>query len=469
MNFDLDTQQRGKILNFVTERIEQYYINTKSLRTTPSLDIKKIRAYIANADFELTGNYENAIDHVMNGLEKYIVHTPHPKYFGLYNPRANFAGILGDLITATYNPQMAAWSHAPFANEVEARLIRNFAEKFGYRRDSADGVFTSGGAEANLTALLCALNHKYPQFAAEGIFSLKQRPIIFCSEETHHSIKKAAGIVGLGHQSVKTIPVNKELQIDISQLEKALKETEKKQAPCIIIGTAGTTGVGAIDDLVRISQLAKQHDAWFHVDAAYGGAAVLSKRLKHLLKGIELSDSITFDAHKWMSVPMSASLFITAHPHILEQTFRISTEYMPKEAKDMEVLDPYAHSIQWSRRFIGLKVYLSLLFFGWEGYEKVINHQVDIGHYARKKLIENGWDIMNNSELPVICFTADGNENDPSFTKSILDKILKEGRSWLSIYPIHGISTLRVCITNYNTEKADIDELIKEINQARKS
>ena len=134
MNFDLDLPQRRKVLDFVLEKVENYYQHTKALPVTPELDLKKIREYIEEANFDSTGNFEVAVDHVIGGLEKYIVHTPHPKYFGLYNPRSNFAGILADLITATFNPQMAAWSHAPFANEVETRLIKDFGERFGYNR-----------------------------------------------------------------------------------------------------------------------------------------------------------------------------------------------------------------------------------------------------------------------------------------------------------------------------------------------
>jgi len=467
MNFDLDEKRRKKLFEAVLAKIEQYYGDTRSLAVTPTLDITEIRSFIKQMDFNNDQNFQKAIDHVIAGLTKYIVHTPHPKYFGLYNPRANYAGILADLITAAFNPQMAAWSHAPFANEVEAHLIKEFAVRFGYERATADGVFTSGGAEANLTALLCGINHKYPEFASEGVFALKRRPVIFCSAETHHSVQKAAAIIGIGHQAVRTIPVNENMEIDTEVLESALGELQNDADPCIIIGTAGTTGVGAVDDLVRLDQLAKRYRAWFHIDAAYGGGAILSKKLRYLLNGIELSDSITFDAHKWMSVPMSASLFITSHKDILAQTFRSTTEYMPKEAQHMEVLDPYAHSIQWSRRFIGLKVYMSLLFFGWDGYESTIDHQVEIGHYLRKKLLENSWAIKNKTVLPVICFTDDRFEKDTTFPQTILDKILARRKSWLSLYPVQGVPTLRACITNYNTNEADIDELIEELNKAR--
>ncbi|WP_196892054.1 pyridoxal phosphate-dependent decarboxylase family protein [Aureivirga marina] len=465
MQFDFDNTQRKEILETVFKKLENYYSRTKDFKTNPDLNIKEIRESILTK--ELTNGIipEKAIDHVIKGLENFSVHTPHPKYFGLFNPRSNYAGIIADLITATYNPQLAAWSHAPFAVEVEELLIREFVDKFGYGKN-ADGVFATGGAEANLTALLCALNHKYPNFAKDGIFGLDKKPIVFCSVEAHHSIQKAAKIVGLGYNLVKPIPVTDDLKLDSDILQQELNKLDTSIfSPLMIIGTAGTTGTGTIDNLNQLNSICKKNNIWFHVDAAYGGGVILSRDLKYQLSGIEKSDSITFDAHKWMSVPMGTSIFLTSKNEILGRTFRITTEYMPKEADKLTVTEPFTHSIQWSRRFIGLKIYLSLLFYGWQGYEKTINNQTEMGNYLRKQLIKFGWIIKNNTNLPVVCFTIKEFENDINFTDKILNNILSNGKSWLSVYPIKGIPTFRACITNYNTTKKEIDELVDELNK----
>lgn len=465
MHFDLDPQQRSSILELVFKNLECFYSSTKAYRTNPDLNEEKIRGFLLDKELVNGVEFENAIHHVLQGLEAFSVHTPHPRYFGLFNPRSNFAGIIADLITATYNPQLAAWSHAPFAVEVEAMLIKEFANKFGYV-DDADGVFTTGGAEANLTALLCALNFKYPDFAKDGIFGLDKRPVIFCSAEAHHSIQKAAKVVGLGYQSVKAIPITDDLKLDTQILQQELSRLDMSiYSPLMVIGTAGTTGTGTIDNLNELSEISKKHSLWFHVDAAYGGGAILSKDLSQLLSGIENSDSITFDAHKWMSVPMGASIFLTTDKDVLSKTFRITTEYMPKEADHLTVVEPYTHSIQWSRRFIGLKIYLSLLFYGWNGYEQTINHQTRMGKLLKRQLIQNGWDIKNDTDLPVVCFTKAEFAKDTNFTSAILSNILANGRSWLSAYHINGTPTLRACITNYSTTADDITELIDELNK----
>lgn len=468
-NFDLTNKERKKILEFIIDKLESYYENTKSVKVTPSLNVSGIMNYVKKVDFQNPIEPIKAINDVIDGLQQFIVHTPHPKYFGLFNPRSNFPGIISDLITAVFNPQLAAWSHAPYAVEVENYLIQEFGKKFGYHPDKIDGVFATGGAEANLTALLCALNRTFPDYPKSGIFGMNKLPIIYCSAEAHHSIDKAVRTVGLGYSSIRSIKVDSNLEMDIENLISAIQQDLiNGNTPLMIVGTAGTTGTGAIDNLVALKKIADDYNTWFHVDAAYGGGAILSKWLSPVLKGIEHSDSITFDAHKWMSLPMGTSIFLTSHKKILGKTFGIATDYMPKEAKGLEIVDPFTHSIQWSRRFIGLKLYLSLQIFGWEGYEQVIESQTKTGEYLMQMLLDNGWDIKNNTPLPVICFTDNNMLTNTDFTKSVAQNIINSGKAWISVYPINGISTIRACITNYCTTEKDIDGFVAELNKERK-
>ncbi len=373
-------------LDKTLEMLLHYYENTQNHRVTPVLDKAAIRDLVRAFDFEQKLDPEHSINYIINGLTDFSVHTPHPTYFGLFNPRSQFPSIVADLITAVFNPQLAAWSHSPFANEVESYLIQSFGEKFGFDPALIDGVFAGGGAEANQTAVLCALNHLLPDYGSNGLYGLSHRPLIYCSSESHHSIHKAAMTSGLGHEAVRSIPVNDRLEMDIRLFEEQLeKDIAAGHLPVMAVATAGTTGVGAIDDLVAIGKIASRFGLWFHVDAAYGGAAALHPDLKPYLLGIAEADSITFDAHKWLSVTMGTSLFICSHPNILAKTFRITAEYMPNEAKEMDIVDPFTHSIQWSRRALGIKLYLSLLMFGWKGYEEIIGHQTAMGYYLRKK------------------------------------------------------------------------------------
>jgi len=468
INFNLTEKERNKLHKLVIKRLENYYSKTSDYAVTPDLEIGKIRKLIASHPFENNKPYSDILNYVIDSLEQYTVHTPHPKYLGLFNPRSNFSGILADLITAVFNPQLAAWSHAPFAVEVERYLVQEFGKKFGYDSQNIDGVFATGGAEANLTAVLCALNNKYPQFAKDGVFSLKKRPVIYCSDEAHHSIAKAAKVAGLGYQVVSNIPVDeKQGMLTNALVNQIQKDIAIGKQPLMIVATAGSTGAGGIDDLSAISKIAAQYQLWFHVDGAYGAASILNSNLKRFLSGIEKSDSITFDAHKWLSLPMGISIFLTSNKEVLGKTFRITTAYMPKEAEKLPIIDPYTHSIQWSRRFMGLKLYLSLLFYGWEGYEQIIEHQRQMGLYLKEQLIATNWTIKNDTPLPIICFTDNNLQSNSDFIPFVAKEIIESRQSWLSPYPIGGLNTLRACITNYSTSKKHIEEIVLQVNQAR--
>jgi len=458
------------LLDQTVELLLEYYTNTQDVRVTPPLDKEAVRNTVRAFDFNEAMDPSLAVRKIVEGLETFSVHTPHPKYFGLFNPRSHFPSILADLITAVFNPQLAAWSHAPFANEVESYLIQVFGEKFGFTPSAIDGVFAGGGAEANQTAVLCALNYLIPDYATNGLVGVQQRPVVYCSSESHHSIHKAAMTAGLGHSAVRSIPVTEMLEMDMVLLERQL-ETDLAAGlkPLMVVATAGTTGVGAIDKLVAVGKLARQHGIWFHVDAAYGGAAIIHPDLKSYLNGIETADSVTFDAHKWLSVTMGTSLFVCSHPDILSKTFRITAEYMPKEAKDMDITDPFTHSIQWSRRATGIKLYLSLLMFGWKGYEEIIGHQTAMGELFREELRRSGWHIKNFSPFPIICFTDNDRERDKAFVPSIINAVLSSGKSWISSDPSHGAPVFRVCITNFATEAEHVYALVAELNAAREA
>jgi glutamate/tyrosine decarboxylase-like PLP-dependent enzyme len=468
-NFNLTQFERKSLISKLFLQLDDFYENTRDLKVSPKPNRAKLKELIESINFEVSLQPEEAMSNIVQGLRQYDLHTSHPKYFGLFNPRTNFISILSDLITAYFNPQLAAWSHSPFSVQVETYLIKTFCEKFGYNKDKADGTFASGGAEANLTAILCALNNKFPEFETNGHLNTSKRPIIYCSKEAHHSIVKAARNVGLGSKSVKTVCSTDSLELDISNLIQLIEDDIiEGNSPLMVIGTAGTTGAGAIDPLEDISKICKLYDMWFHVDAAFGGGAIMNPEYRNWLKGIELSNSITFDIHKWLSVSMGTSMFLTNKPDILSKTFNISTEYMPKDGVIDEIKDPYTHSIQWSRRFIGLKLYLSLAVFGWEGYSQVIKHHIDMGAFLKGQLIQNGWKIYNDSKYPIICFSDPKHENNPEFAELIKTKVIESGEAWISSYPIKGINTLRACITNYSTTKEDIIEFVNYLAVLKK-
>lgn len=432
---------------------------------SPELDPGKIREDLARFDFTQPLTPAVALDYAADALTQWQVHTPHPRYFGLFNPAPTTMGIAADAMVATFNPQMAAWSHSPFAVEAERHIVLTFAARFGLPMANAEGTFTSGGMEANHTALLTALTSTFPSYLGRGARGLDKQPVLYISTESHHSITKAARLCGIGSDAIRRVAVDSDLRMRPDALRDAIqRDRELDYAPFFVAGTAGTTNAGVIDPLEEIGRVAREEDLWFHTDAAWGGAGVFVPELRPLLNGIEASDSITFDAHKWLSVPMGAGIFLTRH-NILDRTFRVHTAYMPKDAAALDIVDPHLSSMQWSRRFAGLKVLLSLMVAGWDGYEKAIRHQTSMGRLLRERLRADGWTIRNRTELPVVCFTREGLSKDQLL--QICSRVVSSGAAWISTTVLAEHETvLRACITNYRTAPEHVEELVASVGAA---
>ena len=448
------------------ERIEEYLTGVDGARVAPLLDAGALRTLLQPYNFNQPRDPLDALDFVAQNCWQHQVHTSHAHYYGLFNPQPSTVSIAADALVAAFNPQLAGWSHSPFAVEVEQHLVGAFGVRFGYDAAQCDGTFTSGGAEANHTGLICALVQAFPQFARQGLRGLEAQPVFYVTGQSHHSLLKAARLCGLGTDAVREIPLDAGWKMDVAALAAQIqRDRAAGLAPFLVVGTAGTTGAGIVDPLPALADLCAREKLWLHVDAAWGGAAALVPELRSVLAGIERADSITFDAHKWLSVPMGAGIFLTRHRDILDRAFRITTEYMPREAEGMEITDPYTHSMQWSRRFIGLKVFLTLAVAGWDGYAAAIRHQAAMGDLLRRELRDNGWEIVNPTELPVVCF------RDPTVdADAIARHVVASGKAWLStIRAPGGGPVLRACITNYRTGPDEIRVLVGNLNAARQA
>jgi aromatic-L-amino-acid/L-tryptophan decarboxylase len=238
--------------------------------------------------------------------------------------------------------------------------------------------------------------------------------------------------------------------------------------PFLIVGTAGSTGAGVVDPLADLADLAAESNVWLHVDAAWGGAAVLVPRLRPSLRGIERADSVTWDAHKWLSVPMGAGMFFCRHVDAIRRAFDVSTSYMPSRAGG-ETAEPYLTTLQWSRRAIGLKLFMSLAERGREGLCDQIDHQVRMGDVLRTKLKDAGWIVVNDTVLPLVCTTHEDIRSGRCTTDDIVGSIQARGRAWISDVLLgRREKVLRACVTSFRTLEEDLDVLVSELEIARR-
>lgn len=450
--------------NQVALASERHRLTARDLPVAPPVDVEALRSQLcARYDFSGPRPLSSVVEEVVELLRTGIVHVTHPRYFGLFNPTVREAAVLGETLAAIFNPQLAVSAHAWAASELERHVLQSLARCLGMPAQ-VSARFTAGGAEANLSALLAALAHLVPEHAEQGVAALRASPRIYLSSESHHSLVKAARMTGLGRRALCEVPLDARGVLDPDALaDQIARDRRDGLLPLMVVGTAGTTNAGMIDPLQALGEIAHRNGAWFHVDAAWGGVACLSDRLRPALRGIELADSITWDAHKTLSVPLGAGMFFCRHPEAVARAFSVDATYMPTVGE----AEPFQTSAQWSRRALGLKVFLAFAELGLPGYAALFEQQTREGEWLRESLGERGWSVVNDTPLPVVCFTHPEVRAGRVSVKQLVQHVVAGGQAWLSETVFAGREpVLRACITSYRTDAGDIQHLIDALDDA---
>jgi glutamate/tyrosine decarboxylase-like PLP-dependent enzyme len=427
----------------------------------PDIDMTELRRDLEACDFAQPRPLEEMLDWAIGRLEHGTVHMTHPRYFGLFNPPSNFPAQCADRISGAFNPQLASSGSSPAPVAIEQHVIRSFARRAGLPAD-ATGHFTTSGSEANYTALICALTGAEPRFADEGVRAFGGPVAMYTSRECQPAWHKIAHQSGIGRAALKLIATDGSGRMDVRALAEAVGDDRRRgTVPVLISATAGTTGAGMVDPLEPCATVARENNVWYHVDAAWGGAALCSERLRRELAGIELADSITIDAHKWLATTMGCGMFIAREPAIVSEAFRVGAEFMPSSATS---IDPYLNSVQWSRRFMGLRLFLALAAAGWQGYGAHVERAVQVIEGIGSRLAARGWSIANNSRLAVLCALPPAGSPP---VREVVRKVLASGRAWVAVAKLEGREVVRICATHGEIASADIEELVAALEAAR--
>jgi aromatic-L-amino-acid/L-tryptophan decarboxylase len=346
-------------------------------------------------------------------------------------------GALGDLYASVLNQNVTAWRSAPAAVTIERTVVGWLAAAIGC--NGFVGTFTSGGSLGNLMALAMARESRAPA-NEDGV---RSGMVVYASEEIHMSIPKAVAMLGLGRTSLRVIPVDEKMRIQVPALETAIaRDREAGRRGIALVGSAGTIMSGAIDPLAELADVARRNELWFHVDGAYGAAAALAQPEKFV--GMSRADSISLDAHKWLYQPLDCSVLLYRDEDAARHAFAYSAEYV-KTASD----DPIAgfaffdQTIELSRRFRALKLWLSLRYHG----------------------LEPSLELLAPVELSAVCFRWANAETDTlnDLNEEILREVNQAGRVWLSNASIRGAVGLRACITNHRTTEQDVRTVVEEV------
>ncbi len=421
----------------------------------PTFDLGQLRADLEGFDFAGPRPLDELLTWTIAQLETGIVHLTHPRYFGLFNPAPSFPAECAERIVGAFNPQLATAKTSPAAVAIEAHVISAVAARAGLP-SNATGHFTTGGSEANFTALVCALTRANPHFATDGVRAFPGAPLVYVSADAHQAWQKIVHQTGLGRASLRLVATDALGQMDPASLRDMIAtDRAAGRTPVMIAATAGTTGAGMIDPLGACADVAGRERIWFHVDAAWGGALLASERLSGLLDGIERADSITIDAHKWFATTMGCGMFLTRDPDVLSGAFHAATPYMPSNVRHV---DPYVTTVQWSRRFLGLRLFLSLATVGWAGYGTHIEYAVDLIAQLRDELTSFGWTVENESPMAVLCVSPPSGFPDAA---TIAREVVASNAAWVASTVFRGQPVLRICVTNGRSTAADISALVQ--------
>lgn len=396
----------------------------------------------------------DALDTLTRGLAT-SRRTWDARYLGLPHASPLPSAALADLLVSTENPELATFEHATFAVLAEARAAALVAARLGIA--SHHGVFTSGGAESNLAAVLVALAAA-PAWRARGVRGLERAPTIYASREAHATVWRAARLAGLGDEAVRGVAVDERLAMRPDALADAMgKDVAAGRAPLLVVATAGTTATGAFDPLDPLATLAAARGARLHVDAAWGGMLAFGAEGSASLPGLARADSVAFDPHKSIFAPLGTGLFFTRARDDAHAAFSQRAPYLPRD----DSRDPRSHGLVWSRRLVGLRVLLPLVVEGWAGVAAHVDRMLGLGARLARRLAEEDMKLGPRSPLPVVTFTGSRDGQDSArWLAAAAARVDEQLDATITLVRApSGRRSLRAAIVSRHTTDEDVDRI----------
>lgn len=377
-----------------------------------------------------------------------------PRFFGYVGSSGLEVGVLAEALSASHDVNLASLAAA--ATMVEQQTIRWVGEFVGFGR--VGGVVTSGGMVSNLTALAVAREQALPGSRRTG---LDGRGTLYVSAEAHSSIDRSAELLGIGSESVRAIPIDARRRMDVTALNAQIgADLAEGRVPIAVVATAGTTLTGAVDPLAQIAAICQQRGVWFHVDGAYGLPAAATESAGALFAGIELADSATIDAHKWLYVPKACGILLVRDPDALRRTFAHDASYMVDAAEN-----PVDRTLEYSRPFRSLKLWTAFRAHGAEGFRSALESNLAVARgLADRVRAHPDLELVVDPQLSIVPFRhVPARGSIDGHNAELARRMQEEGDVYVTSAVIDGMTVLRPCITNFRTTDTDIEALIETV------
>jgi glutamate/tyrosine decarboxylase-like PLP-dependent enzyme len=382
----------------------------------------------------------------------------HPRFFAFVPSSPTWPAVVADLLATGYNVFQGTWLGASGPSQLELVVLDWFREWLDMPA-GAGGLFTSGGSAANLLAVV----------AAREAAGWPADPVIYLGDQAHSSLPRACRIAGFRPDEIRTVPSDDGFRMRVDVLADWLAEDRRAgRTPVLVGANGGATNTGAVDDLRALSALCEQGDVWLHVDAAYGGFAVLAPEGRELLAGLGSARSVTLDPHKWLFQPYETGCLMVRDPAELEAAFRVTPEYLQDTELGYEHVNFGDRGLQLTRAFRALKVWMSLQIHGRAAHARAVADALALTRHAERRIADSpALELLSPATLGVVCFRATfpgaDEEALESRNRRIQARIVDEGTAMMSSTRLRGRYALRLCIMNYRSTEADVDTVLDRV------
>jgi aromatic-L-amino-acid/L-tryptophan decarboxylase len=411
-------------------------------------------------------------EEALTPLQQVITHSraQNARFFGYVLGSGEPVAAVADLLASVLNQNVTAWRSGPAAVTIERTVVGWLAQAIGC--PGFRGSLTGGGSSANLMALAMAREAKIP--ANETGLRSAPQVVVYASEEVHMSIPKSIALLGIGRKNLKLIPTDHDFRLIPAELEQAIEQDKKEgKIPIAVIASAGTVNTGAIDPLPEIAAIARRHSLWMHIDGAYGTLAAIASPGK--FASLERADSLSLDPHKWLYQPLDCGCLLYRDVNAAHAAFALTGEYAKTLTNDpVEGFAFFDESLELSRRFRALRLWISLRYHGLKAFRAAIQKDLDLAQRLASAIANQPkLELMAPVELSAICFRHVGvnplTEDELNRQNAdILKRVVQHGHVYLSNATLRGKFCLRACIVNHRSTEADVDRVIPEVLTAAK-
>ncbi len=451
------------LLKSAFNKITNYLSNHELSKTVVKYKTPTDLSQIINFEIGQEGVTEKEFNHLIDLYLDNAVKTGNKQFLNQLYSGFNLPAFIGEMVTVLTNTSMYTYEVAPVATRIESEMIRLMNTYTGYTK--GDGIFLTGGSNANMVAMFSARNKKLPHIRKQG---MQHAPtlVAFVSDQAHYSFETAANLLGIGADHVLKIKTDQSGCMLPAALEDAIASSiEKGQIPFFVGATCATTMLGSYDPLDQLAEICEKYDIWLHADGSFGGSLILSSQYRHLLKGIEQTDSFAWNPHKLMNIPLICSALLVKEQGTLQKNITdINTDYIFHDIDDIEDLGK--KSIQCGRRVDAVKLWFAWKYFGIEGYEKRIDNLIDLASYAASKVVAHpGLELLRERQSFTVCFRVKTNHVDTNgYNLAIRELLRKSGKSIVNFGFLGQDLAIRLVTANAEMTRDDIDQFFNNLD-----